>query len=338
MNRPKAIVIGISGKNLKKVEAALITRVTPFGVIIFNRNISSFFQLKKLVADIRNCSSNDIAIFIDQEGGRVQRLSGGDWPKYPPASVFGDIAKYSLPKALEAVRLNYSLIADDLLNLGINVNCCPCLDLYFENGDQIIGDRSFSADPNIVYSLGKEVCSSMMSRGVFPVIKHIPGHGRADVDSHKDLPIINEDISILKKSDFFPFKKLNNVPFGMTSHILYTSMDTKEPVTFSYKIYKFIREQLNFKGILISDDIEMSALSGSLKYRAEKVINSGYDLVLYCKGNHEHNELLLNILPKVSEDTWYKWKNYNKNNKISINFDKKESINRLKYLVKNIYI
>ena len=338
MNRPKAIVIGISGINLKRVEAALISRANPFGVIIFKRNISSFSQVKKLLADIRNCSSDDVAIFIDQEGGRVQRLSGGEWSKYPPAFVFGEIAKYSLPKALEAVRLNYSLIADDLLNLGINVNCCPCLDLYSEHGDKIIGDRSFSADPNIVYKLGKEVCRAMMSRGVFPVIKHIPGHGRADVDSHKDLPIINEDISILKKSDFIPFKKLNNVPFGMTSHILYKSLDTTEPVTFSYKIHKFIREHLNFKGILISDDIEMSAFSGSLEHRAKKVINSGYDLVLYCSGNHKYNEFLLDILPKVSEEAWLKWKNYNKNNKIIKNFVKKDSIKKLKYLVKNIYI
>ena len=338
MEKPKATVIGISGLTLTSEEKLLIKNQSPFGFILFKRNISSPRQVKGLVNSIKDSVCWDVPIFIDQEGGRVQRLSGKDWTSFPPASVFGKIAKYSIKLAKEATLLNYQLISDDLIALGININCSPCVDLKIKGADRIIGDRSFSINPKIVSLLGETSCKAMLSRGVFPVIKHIPGHGRAKTDSHKALPIINTSRETLKKSDFIPFKNLNNEPFGMTAHILYDCIDPKYPISFSSKALNFIKEELSFKGILLSDDIAMSALSGSLKDRAKRVILAGYDLVLYCAGNTLVNKDILSEVPTISAKVLKKWIKISHEIKQTIPpFDREKTYIRLKYLLGGYY-
>ena len=338
MEKPKATVIGISGLALTSEEKILIKNQSPFGFILFKRNISSPRQVKSLVNSIKDSVAWDIPIFIDQEGGRVQRLSGKDWILFPPVSIFGKIAKYSVKLAKEATFLNYQLISDDLITLGINVNCSPCIDLKIKGSDKIIGDRSFSINPEIVSLLGAISCKAMLSRGVFPVIKHIPGHGRAKVDSHKALPTIDTSWETLKKSDFIPFKNLNNKPFGMTAHIIYDCIDSKHPISLSSKALNFIREELSFKGILLSDDITMSALSGSLKDRAKRVITAGYDLVLYCDGNALANKDILDEVPSISSKMLNKWIKLSREIKQSIpTFDREKTYIRLKYLLESYY-
>lgn len=338
MTKPKAAIIGISEQVLKKEEKSLVSKKCPFGIILFSRNISSFEQVKKLTLSLRDAASWDIPIFIDQEGGKVQRLSGSDWLSFPPINIFGKIAKKSLKSAIEGTYLNHQLIADDLTALGINVNCSPCLDIYSKSASEIIGNRSFSDDPNIVHILGKTACEAMLSRGVIPVIKHLPGHGRANADSHKKLPEVKEDLYTLEQSDFIPFKKLNNNLFGMTAHILFKSIDPVLPISISAKALNYIRNNLFFEGILLSDDIEMSALSGSLNVRAQNIIKAGCDVVLYCGGNNLKNEKLLDTVPLINVNAWQKWlKGSSQVTQFFEPFDRDASRSRLKHLLGNYY-
>jgi len=315
----------------------MIKRLAPFGVILFKRNISSFFQLEKLIKKIRDASEFQISFFIDQEGGKVQRLLGKDWALFPPANIFGEIAKKSIKQAMEAVKLNYSLIADDLNQLGINVNCVPCVDLYNPDANEVIGSRSFSEDPFIVSALGKKSCEAMLSQKIFPVIKHIPGHGRANEDSHEKLPYIEEDISVLDESDFIPFKELQNMPFAMTAHILFKNIDNVKPISYSHLSHQFIRNKLQYKGILISDDINMSALSGRIEQRVDKVASAGFDLILYCEGNIINNQKVLEVAPDLGQAVIKKWGKYKKQYSSVKSFDRKNYNYRLKHLLKNYF-
>jgi len=275
MTKPKAAIIGISEQVLKKEEKSLVSKKCPFGIILFSRNISSFEQVKKLTSSLRDAASWNIPIFIDQEGGKVQRLSGSDWLSFPPINIFGKIAKKSLKLAIEGTYLNHQLIADDLTALGINVNCSPCLDIYSKSASEIIGNRSFSDDPNIVHILGKTACEAM-------------------------LPVL--------------------------------------PISISAKALNYIRNNLFFEGILLSDDIEMSALSGALNVRAQNIIKAGYDVVLYCGGNNLKNEKLLDTVPLINANAWQKWlKGSSQVTQFFEPFDRDASRSRLKHLLGNYY-
>jgi beta-N-acetylhexosaminidase len=293
MKNARSIIVGISGLTLNKNEISHLKYYLPLGVILFSRNIKNNYQLSKLVNQIRDVVGFNCLILIDQEGGRVQRLKEPDYPNYPASDNFGKLAIKSLEEAVRAVYLNYYLIGSDLINLGINVNCAPCLDVKSDKTHSIIGNRSFSSDPYIVSLLGEAACIGLMDSGVLPIIKHIPGHGRANSDSHLSLPIINDTLKTLEKSDFIPFKALSKMPIAMTAHILYKGLDSKWPITQSIVANKYIKEELNYKGILISDDIEMSALSGDTKSIIESVYNAGYDIILHCSGKTEDTEIAL---------------------------------------------
>ena len=293
MINTKSIIIGISGLSLSSKEISLLKNYLPLGVILFHRNIKNNNQLKKLTSHIRDILGVKCLIFIDQEGGKVQRLKQPNCPNYPAANIFGELAEISTTDAVRAVYLNYYLLGSNLINVGINVNCAPCLDVKSLKTHSVIGNRSFSSNPHVVSSLGEAASNGLINSGVIPVIKHIPGHGKASSDSHLSLPIINDKISSLEKSDFVPFKALSNMPMAMTAHILYKNIDNKWPITQSKKANQFIKNNLNYKGILISDDIEMLALSGSIKSRIKSIYSAGYDIILHCSGKFKDTETVL---------------------------------------------
>jgi len=293
MEISKKAIIGLEGLELKNDEINILKKYSPLGYILFSRNIHDKDQVKNLIGNIRNIIGWNCLILIDQEGGSVQRLTNPGWPKYPPSNIFGKLAKNSLNIARRATYLNYILLGMDLKELGINVNCAPCLDVKSKQMHSVIGDRSFSSDPLIVSSLGKSACSGLIDSGVLPIIKHIPGHGKSMADSHKELPIISDKIDTLEMCDFIPFKVLSNMPIAMTAHILYTEIDNKLPITQSKKAYEYIRNIMRYDGILMSDDIEMSALKGTIEDKVLSIIKAGFDIILHCSGNINTAEKVL---------------------------------------------
>ena len=293
MEISKKAIIGLEGLELKNDEINILKKYSPLGYILFSRNIHDKDQVKNLIGNIRNIIGWNCLILIDQEGGSVQRLANPGWPKYPPSNIFGKLAKNSLNIARRATYLNYILLGMDLKELGINVNCAPCLDVKSKQMHSVIGDRSFSSDPLIVSSLGKSACSGLIDSGVLPIIKHIPGHGKSMADSHKELPIISDKIDTLEMCDFIPFKVLSNMPIAMTAHILYTEIDNKLPITQSKKAYEYIRNIMRYDGILMSDDIEMSALKGTIEDKVLSIIKAGFDIILHCSGNINTAEKVL---------------------------------------------
>ena len=308
MEESKRAIVGIQGLYLSDEEVFILKKHSPLGIILFSRNINSKEQIKKLIINIRHTLGWKCPILIDQEGGRVQRLQRPVWPKYPPANIFGGLANISLSDAKRAVYLNYLLLGSDLEELGININCAPCLDVKGKNMHSVIGDRAFSSNYNIVSSLGESACNGLIDSGVLPVIKHIPGHGKAIVDSHKELPKITESIKALENSDFLPFKALSKMPIAMTAHILYTNIDNNFPVTQSKKAYNYIRNVIKYEGILLSDDIDMLALSGSIQSKITSIIKAGFDIILHCSGNINDVEQVLVNTPLLGESLSNKWR------------------------------
>ena len=305
----------MSGTSLNKDEMELLNGIKPFGFILFSRNISSRDQLKKLIKDLRAVVKWECPILIDQEGGRVQRLAKPYAFSYPPSALFGNIAKYNLKDAEKAVFLNYKLIGNDLINIGINVNCAPCIDVTSKLTHSVIGDRAFSNDEKIVARLGQQACKGLLNLGVIPIIKHIPGHGRAVSDSHKVLPIIKDKIYSLINKDFYPFKYLCNMPMAMTAHIIYENIDNKYPISISKKAHNFIRNEIKFKGITVSDDIGMKALSGSMEQKIKNINDAGYDIALHCSGKIKEIKRVLMCSPQIDKDVIRKWTSIIKNNK-----------------------
>ncbi len=283
-----SIIVGIKNISLSQEEKGYLKKFKPLGVILFKRNILDKKQVTLLIQEIKSILGAASLIMIDQEGGRVSRLSKELWPEFPPASFFGKIAKSEPEKAKKVTFENFYLIGKELNKLGINYNCAPVLDLLIKNSDQVIGNRSFSRDPKIIGVLGYEACKGLIKAKVNPILKHIPGHGRAKVDSHKSLPKINLNTTQLK-DDFYPFKKLNRFNYAMTAHIKYSKIDNKNCVTQSKIVIKnIIRNLIGFKGVLFSDDLCMKALKGSYYYRAKKSIEAGCDIVLHCEPNLEY--------------------------------------------------
>ena len=299
----KPVILGVEGKLANASELELFNTHNPLGFILFSRNIQDPDQVRKLVMQLKSTvfPRNDVLVLIDQEGGRVSRLNKPFWPDMQPAKYFGDMIKTeTLNWTRRAVYNHFRVCSYELKRLGINVNCAPLIDLFFEDADEIIGDRAFSKDPFEVAELAKEVCKGLLMGNVFPVIKHIPGHGRANVDSHKDLPIVDTPLKDLEITDFFPFIELKDMPFAMTAHIKYTSIDDEEPATTSKKVIDVIRNKIGFKNLLMTDDLSMEALSGSPKERAKKSLQAGCDILLHCNGK-------FNEMTEILENTDY-WK------------------------------
>ncbi len=277
-----SIVIGIANDKLKNNEISYMKEYCPLGVILFSRNIVNKKQTQSLIEKIKNILGDNALILIDQEGGRVSRLLCPEWPPFPSAKTFGNIAKKDLRKAEKATFENFKNIGKHLNFLGINYNCAPVLDLSIRNSNKIIGDRAFSRDPFVVARLGKKACDGLKSSNIIPIIKHIPGHGRSLKDSHLELPIINLDLKKLG-DDFYPFFKLNDIEAAMTGHLKFSKIDENCVTHSELVIKKIIREKIGFKGLLFSDDLCMKALKGSYISRAKKAINSGCDIVLHCQ-------------------------------------------------------
>jgi len=280
-----AAIYGCSGHRLTAEERAFYAEAKPWGFILFRRNVDSPEQVKALVSELRDSVGRDDApVLIDQEGGRVQRLGPPHWPKYPPGAAYLK-ATNDPTAARELVRLGARLIAHDLRELGITVDCVPVLDVPVPGAHDIIGDRAYAQDPATVTQLGRAAAEGLLAGGVLPIIKHIPGHGRAFSDSHHDLPVVETAIEDLDAWDFAPFKALSDMPMAMTAHVVFTAVDAKRPATTSKKAIRLMRERLGFSGLIMSDDLSMQALSGTLTERAEQSLKAGCDVVLHCNGD-----------------------------------------------------
>ena len=283
MNK-SAIILGIKAFNLSLDEKRLLQDKQPLGIILFSRNIKNPKQILSLTQSIKKILGKEAMILIDQEGGRVSRLNKSYWKTYPDANYFGKIANSNLAKAKKLTYENFKEIGSNLNKLGINYNCAPVLDLKIKGASSVIGSRAFSRSPEIVSHLALQACKGLLSENVFPIVKHIPGHGRAKVDSHFYLPIIKSSKKVLQE-DFYPFIKLNKQPLAMIAHIKYLALDKEKCATFSKSIIGFIKNKLGFKGILFSDDLCMKALKGSYINRARNAIKAGCDIVLHCEPN-----------------------------------------------------
>jgi len=283
----KAFISGCADLHLNEAERTFFKTEQPWGLILFARNIDTPDQVRALVADFSACvGRRDAPVLIDQEGGRVQRLRLPHWPKFPPQQVFARLYDKDPDRARRAATLGAQMIAHELLDLGITVDCLPCLDLFLPETVDAIGDRAFSSDPEIVADLGRCVADGLLAGGVLPVVKHLPGHGRARVDSHLELPVIDAPLEALRRADFKPFVALRDLPLAMTAHLLYTAIDPENPATQSETVIRdVIRGDIGFNGCLMSDDISMKALGGDMLDRAAKTFEAGCDLVLHCNGD-----------------------------------------------------
>ena len=268
-------------------ERAFFRDADPLGFILFQRNCVDPGQVRALVAEMRECVGRaDAPVLIDQEGGRVARLKPPHWRAPPAPGRFGTLAATDRAGAAEAVHLNARLIAAELVSLGISVNCLPVLDIPQPGTDAVVGDRAFGATPELVTFLGRAACEGSLDGGVLPVIKHIPGHGRARVDSHTALPLVPASLAELERGDFAPFRALSRMPWAMTGHVVYESVDAGAPATTSVPVIeRIIRGHMGFDGVLVSDDLSMQALDGTLGGRAAAALAAGCDVALHCNGN-----------------------------------------------------
>ncbi|MBN8531802.1 MAG: beta-N-acetylhexosaminidase [Alphaproteobacteria bacterium] len=291
MPAPGAVIFGCEGLKLTEWERGFFAKSDPLGFILFARNCESPAQVKALVAELRaSVGRPDAPILIDQEGGRVARLKPPHWRHCPPAGAFAAFMAVDKEAAAKAVYLNARLIAAELAGLGITVDCAPLADIPVPGAHDIIGDRAYGLEPHQVSTLARRMGQGLIDGGVIPVLKHIPGHGRATADSHESLPVVDADIETLRKTDFQPFKALKDLPWGMTAHILYTALDKERVATLSPTVIALIREELGFDGLLLSDDISMKALAGSFAERTKAVLDAGCDVVLHCNGKREEME------------------------------------------------
>jgi beta-N-acetylhexosaminidase len=279
-------IYGCAGMALSEEERAFFRDVEPWGFILFARNIHDRSQVRSLAESLRETVGDGRApILIDQEGGRVARLTPPGWKARPPAARFGAVYASQHETGLEATYLNARLIAHDLAELGINVDCLPILDVPVEGADDIIGDRAFARDPVAIIDLGKAQIEGLMDGGVLPIMKHIPGHGRATADSHHALPRVSTDAEELSATDFVTFRSLDTCPMAMTAHVVYEAIDGHRPATTSPKVIRdVIRGEMGFDGLLISDDLSMNALDGPLSVRTKAALFAGCDVVLHCNG------------------------------------------------------
>lgn len=282
-------------------ERAFFADSKPCGLILFARNCVSPDQIRALIADYRDAVESDEAlVLIDQEGGRVQRLRPPNWRQMPPAKVFGDYYTFDPETALAGAFACARLIAQELNASGINVNCVPVLDVPDPGSHEIIGDRAFSTDPDIVSALGRAVVEGTLAGGVLPVIKHVPGHGRARADSHLALPQIDASVEELTEIDFRPFMALSDVPLAMTAHVLLTAFDEERPASVSPVIMgEVIRDLIGLTGLVMSDDLGMAALGGSFAGRAASVIGAGCDVALHCSGDLDEMREVASVVPPL---------------------------------------
>lgn len=292
-----AFITGLAGQELEAAEAAVLRAARPCGVILFARNVRDPDQTLRLTRAAREAVGDDILVLIDQEGGRVCRLKPPHWRELPPAAAYGRLYANDPQQACLTAGLAARLTAAELRAVGINTNCAPVLDVPAEGSHDIIGDRAYGAAPDQVCDLGLAVAEGYMAGGVLPVIKHIPGHGRATKDSHLDLPVVSASRAALESADFAAFRRLAHLPAAMTAHVVFDAIDAERPASISPRVTEIIRGAIGFDGLLMSDDLGMKALSGSIGDRAQAVIAAGSDLALVCSGNPAETQAVAAVVP-----------------------------------------
>lgn len=297
----RAFIAGCAGPVLTDEERRFFADAQPWGLILFRRNIVDPAQVKALTDDFRAATGrSDAPVLVDQEGGRVQRLGPPHWRRHPPAAVFERAANDPL-QARELTRLSARLMAHELLEVGITVDCAPVLDVPAPGSHQIVGDRAYAADPARAATLARAAAEGLIAGGVLPVIKHMPGHGRAKADSHVELPVVTASRAELEATDFAPFRILADMPLAMSAHVVFSALDPAGPATTSRKVVRTImRRALNFDGLIMSDDLSMQALQGTLRDRAEAALAAGLDMALHCNGQIEEMRQVAEAAPVLS--------------------------------------
>ena len=281
----RAFICGLKNLALETDERAFLREAAPWGVILFRRNIDTREQVARLTAEIRDTLGRNAPVLVDQEGGRVQRLAGPNWRAYPSAARFEE-ASADEAQAARLAWLGARLIAHDLREAGIDVDCVPVLDTPADGSHAIISDRAYSRDPARVARIGRAAAEGLMAGGVAPVMKHIPGHGRARADSHLELPVVDAGRAELEAVDFAPFKANADLPMAMSAHVVYTAIDPDAPGTLSKTVVsEIVRGHIGFDGLLMTDDLSMKALTGDFRARSERAIAAGCDMVLHCNGD-----------------------------------------------------
>lgn len=298
---PRAFITGIAGLSLSDDERGFLRESRPWGFILFKRNVDNPAQVKALADELRGTvGSPDAPVLIDQEGGRVQRLGPPHWPVYPPGAVFSTLYDIDPEAGLTAARLSARLIADDLAALGITVDCLPLADVPITGADAVIGDRAYGTSPDKVAAIARAVTDGLAQGGVLPVLKHIPGHGRATADSHHLLPTVETSREELDRTDFAAFRPLADLPMAMTAHVVFSALDAAQPATTSATIIdRVIRDSIGFQGLLMSDDVSMNALAGSIAERTRAIVAAGCDVVLHCNGKLDEMRQVVAETPEL---------------------------------------
>jgi beta-N-acetylhexosaminidase len=299
----RAFITGVSGLELDAAEREFIRAERPWGFILFKRNIETPAQVTSLVRELRaSIDSPDAPVLIDQEGGRVARLGPPHWPVYPPGAVFGALYDIDPELGFRAARFSSRLIAADLIDLGITVDCLPLADVPIEGADAVIGNRAYGTTPAKVAAIARAVTEGLEQGGVLPVLKHIPGHGRATADSHFRLPMVDTSRDELDRTDFAAFQPLADLPMAMTAHVVFSALDPAHPATTSATIIReVIRGVIGFQGLLMSDDVSMNALAGTVAERTRAIVNAGCDMVLHCNGKLDEMRDVARETPELAD-------------------------------------
>lgn len=302
MTESKAMIVGCEGTQFTSQEVSFMAGERPWGLILFARNIGDAAEISDLTAHYRQLVGRaDAPVFIDQEGGRVQRIRAPIAPDYPSGAVLGALYRKDREAGLRTAHLMSRLHAADLLPLGITADCLPVLDVPLPGADKVIGDRAYGHDATSVAEMGLAAAEGLLEGGVLPVIKHVPGHGRALVDSHKALPVVEADVQTLAEVDFMPFKALAHMPMAMTAHVVYSAIDADHPATTSARVIQdVIRQQIGFDGLLMTDDLSMHALSGDFSARTRASLSAGCDVVLHCNGLMDEMRPVAEATPVLS--------------------------------------
>jgi beta-N-acetylhexosaminidase len=298
----RAFITGVSGLELTAEEREFIGSARPWGFILFKRNIETPSQVALLVGEMRNAIGNPEApVLIDQEGGRVQRFGPPHWPVYPPGAVFGVLYDIDPALGLSAARLSARLIAADLIASGVTVDCLPLADVPVPSADAVIGNRAYGTEPGKVAAIARAVTEGLKQGGILPVLKHIPGHGRATTDTHFKLPEVDTPRAELERTDFAAFQPLADLPMAMTAHVVFSALDSAHPATTSATIIEqVIRGVIGFQGLLMSDDVSMNALAGSIAERTRAIFAAGCDMVLHCNGKLDEMREVAAATPELS--------------------------------------
>jgi beta-N-acetylhexosaminidase len=298
----RAFIAGVAGTVLTDRERAFFRDAEPWGLIVFKRNIEAPEQVRRLTETFRTAVGRaDAPVLVDQEGGRVQRLGPPHWPAYPPGAAYGRLYDRDPTAGLAAARLGARLIAADLAAVGIDVDCWPLADVPIAGANAVIGGRAFGTTPDKVAAIAAAVAEGLLDGGVLPVVKHIPGHGRAMADSHHELPVVTTDRPTLEATDFRAFRPLAGLPLAMTAHVVFTAIDPVTPATTSVTMVReVIRGLIGFDGVLMTDDISMQALAGAIDARCRAAIDAGCDVVLHCNGSLDEMQAVAAAVPPLS--------------------------------------